>query len=138
MGVAEAGLGSRRLRGAIGIKLAAEVFGRLAQFGTLALVARSLPLADFGYYGLALVVGFLLAQLADFGLHLSVTRQLSRQASNPTPTTDFAARAFATKLWLTLILIMAASGWVAFDNLIINPQTATSLSHVLAFIGLVV
>jgi O-antigen/teichoic acid export membrane protein len=94
---AESRLRAKTLYSVIGLKLGAEGLGRVAQFGTLALAARSLSLADFGQYGLALVVGFLLAQLSDGGLHLLVTRQLSR-----IPHSDIAAQALATKLWLSV------------------------------------
>ncbi len=102
---------------AISLKLVAEVLGRVAQFGTFGLVAHTLSLADFGVYGLALVLGFLLAQVADFGLHLLVTRQLGRSYG----------AALATKLWLLsglLVLtigsvILTSYGW-AFGLLIIS------------------
>ena len=94
-------LGARRLSGAIGLKLGAEGLGRVAQFGTLALAARTLGLADFGRYGLALTVGFLLAQLADFGLHLNVTRRLSRADQDASA---FVGRALTTKLGLLAVL----------------------------------
>ena len=106
----------------ISFKLAAEILGRLAQFGTLGLIAHLLALAEFGQYGLALVLGFLMAQLADFGLHLLVTRQLGRS-----PDATFANHAFTTKLWLTASLLSLSSigafwsgyGW-AFTGLLIS------------------
>jgi O-antigen/teichoic acid export membrane protein len=102
--------------------VAAEILGRLAQFGTLGLIARTLTLAEFGQYGLALVLGFLVAQIADFGLHLLVTRQLGRS-----PDATFAKRAFTTKLWLNIGLMLLTScgaiwsgyGW-AFNGLVIS------------------
>ena len=97
----------RKLSGLIGFKLLAEGLGRVAQFGTLALAARSLSLADFGRYGLALVIGFLLAQLADFGLHLGVTRSLSREVE-----VEWIGRATATKLGL-LVGLTALAGIIA-------------------------
>lgn len=66
-------------RGA-GLKLGADLFGRLLQYVLLWLAARQLAPGDFGDYSFALAIGYALAQVADFGLQLFVGRELSRLA----------------------------------------------------------
>jgi O-antigen/teichoic acid export membrane protein len=64
-------------RGA-GWKLGSDLLGRVLQYGLLWSAARSLPQADFGDFTFALSIGFMLAQVADFGLQLYVQRELAR------------------------------------------------------------
>src|SRR3954470_5053801 len=66
-------------RGA-GWKLGSDLLGRLLQYLLLWSAARSLSQADFGDFTFALSIGFMLAQVADFGLQLYVQRELSRLA----------------------------------------------------------
>jgi len=54
--------------------------GRLLQYLLLWSAARSLSQADFGDFTFALSIGFMLAQVADFGLQLYVQRELARLA----------------------------------------------------------
>ncbi|HET9492855.1 MAG TPA: flippase [Chloroflexia bacterium] len=64
-------------RGA-GWKLGSDVLGRLMQYVLLWAAARALAPSDFGDFTFALSIGFMVAQVADFGLQLYVQRELSR------------------------------------------------------------
>lgn len=66
-------------RGA-GWKLGSDLLGRLLQYLLLWSAARVLSQADFGDFTFALSIGFMLAQVADFGLQLYVQRELARLA----------------------------------------------------------
>jgi O-antigen/teichoic acid export membrane protein len=66
-------------RGA-GWKLASDLLGRALQYALLMLAARSLDLAGFGDFTFALSVGYMLSQVADFGLQLYLQRELARLA----------------------------------------------------------
>lgn len=72
-------LGRRIGRNALA-KLVSELIGRLASFALVLLAARQLGTAGFGLYNYALAWGFVLAQLADLGLQLVVTRELAGQS----------------------------------------------------------
>ena len=61
-------------------KLGSDVLGRLMQYVLLWAAARTLAPADFGDFTFALSIGFMVAQVADFGLQLFVQRELSRLA----------------------------------------------------------
>src|SRR3954463_10874476 len=64
-------------RGA-GWKLGSDLLGRLLQYLLLWSAARSLTAGDFGDFTFALSIGFMLAQVADFGLQLYVQREVAR------------------------------------------------------------
>lgn len=64
-------------RGA-GWKLGADLLGRALQYILLWAAARSLSRGDFGDFTFGLSIGYMLAQVADFGLQLYVQRELSR------------------------------------------------------------
>lgn len=66
-------------RGA-GWKLGSDLLGRALQYALLWFAARSLSQGDFGDFTFALSIGFMLAQVADFGLQLYVQRELARLA----------------------------------------------------------
>ena len=66
-------------RGA-GWKLVSDLLGRVLQYALLMLAARSLDLAGFGDFTFALSVGYMLSQVADFGLQLYLQRELARLA----------------------------------------------------------
>gem|GEM_PF-749925 len=66
-------------RGA-GWKLGSDVLGRLLQFALLWIAARQLGPENFGDFTFALSIGYMLAQIADFGLQLYVQRELARLA----------------------------------------------------------
>jgi len=56
------------------------VVGRLLQFALLWIAARQLGPDNFGDFTFALSIGYMLAQIADFGLQLYVQRELARLA----------------------------------------------------------
>jgi O-antigen/teichoic acid export membrane protein len=64
----------------MGWKLGADVVARVLQYVLLWAAARSLGQADFGDFTFALSIGYMLAQVADFGLQLFVQRELARLA----------------------------------------------------------
>jgi O-antigen/teichoic acid export membrane protein len=68
-------------RGA-GIKLGSDIVGRLLQYVLLWAAALKLSEAGFGDFSLALSLGYMVAQVADFGLQLFVQRELSRLADD--------------------------------------------------------
>lgn len=68
------------LRPGMGWKLGSDLVGRALQYGLLWFAARSLGQADFGDFTFALSIGYMLAQVADFGLQLYVQRELARLA----------------------------------------------------------
>jgi O-antigen/teichoic acid export membrane protein len=70
-------LGNISGRGA-GWKLGSDLLGRLLQYVLLWSAARTLAQGDFGDFSFALGIGFMLAQVADFGLQLYVQRELAR------------------------------------------------------------
>jgi O-antigen/teichoic acid export membrane protein len=67
-------------RGAVA-KLGSDLVGRLLQYALLWIAARQLSQGDFGDFTFALSIGFMLAQVADFGLQMFVQRELARQLS---------------------------------------------------------
>ncbi|MEO8285855.1 MAG: flippase [Chloroflexota bacterium] len=85
-------------RGA-GWKLGSDLLGRVLQYALLWGAARTLPQADFGDFTFALSIGFMLAQVADFGLQLYVQRELARLSiSGATQRPYFMDEAAAGKL----------------------------------------
>src|SRR3712207_681492 len=66
-------------RGA-GWKLGGDLLGRLLQYALIWVAARRLDLAGFGDFTFALSVGYMLSQVADFGLQIYVQRELARLA----------------------------------------------------------
>ena len=97
------------------LKLGAELGGRVATFLLLLLAARRLSTVAFGSYNYALALGFILVQLADFGLQLLLTREVARLGK--------AARAqvltaFQLKVWLSLpvLLLLGVVAWRQADN----------------------
>ncbi|MCL4868134.1 MAG: oligosaccharide flippase family protein [Anaerolineae bacterium] len=84
------------------IKLTSEFVGRAASFLLMIMAARQLGAAAFGWYNYGLALGFVLAQLADMGLQLLISREVAvhqRQAQFKVQT------AFYLKLLLTLPVI---------------------------------
>jgi O-antigen/teichoic acid export membrane protein len=57
-----------------------DLLGRVLQYALLMLAARSLDLAGFGDFTFALSAGYMLSQVADFGLQLYLQRELARLA----------------------------------------------------------
>ncbi|HUP27247.1 MAG TPA: oligosaccharide flippase family protein [Chloroflexia bacterium] len=64
----------------IGWKLGSDLLGRVMQYILLWVAARSLGRAEFGDFTFALSTGYMLAQVADFGVQLFVQRELARLA----------------------------------------------------------
>jgi O-antigen/teichoic acid export membrane protein len=64
-------------RGALA-KLGSDLAGRLLQYALLWVAARQLSQGEFGDFTFALSVGYMLAQVADFGLQMFVQRELAR------------------------------------------------------------
>lgn len=94
---------SYRLTRNIVIKLASELMGRMASFGLMIMAARQLGAAAFGWYNYGLALGFILAQLADMGLQLLISREVAvhnRQAQPQVQT------AFYLKIILTLPVVL--------------------------------
>jgi len=102
---AAAGQGSlaRRLKLNAGRKLVAEVTGRALQFWLAYQAQIALGPATYGHFTYALAVGFLLAQLADLGVQLIVTREIARDETQ-------AARVAGAGLALKIALAVLASG----------------------------
>ncbi|MBK8902037.1 MAG: oligosaccharide flippase family protein [Anaerolineaceae bacterium] len=99
------------------LKLGAEVGGRAATFLLLLLAARRLTTADFGSYNYALALGFVLVQMADFGLQLLVTREVARLGLAARPQV---VGAFRLKLWLCLPVVTVLVA-VAFNQPVHGP-----------------
>ncbi len=75
------------------------MLGRLLQYVLLLVAARKLGAADFGDFTFALSIGYMLAQVADFGLQLFVQRELARLAiSGATQRPYFTDEAAAARL----------------------------------------
>lgn len=60
-------------------KVGSEFVGRAATFLVGLIIANRLGEVGFGHYNYALAVGFVLAQLADFGLQLVVMREVASE-----------------------------------------------------------
>jgi O-antigen/teichoic acid export membrane protein len=61
------------------LKFASEIVGRLALFLLVIFAARRLGETGFGLYNYALALGFVLAQLADLGMQLVITREIAAE-----------------------------------------------------------
>ncbi len=93
---------NRRLTQNTAIKLGSELIGRAASFILMVLAARQLGETDFGWYNYGLALGFVLAQLADMGLQVLVSREVAvhdRQAQAHVRT------ALQLKLGLSVLVI---------------------------------
>ncbi len=109
----------KKLRTNTLLKLSAEMAGRLATFLLLLWAARQLSTAEFGNYNYALALGFVLVQIADFGLQLLLSREVARL--------DKAAHlqvitAFHLKLWLSLpvlLTLILLAMWQKSNGLVI-------------------
>lgn len=104
----------------VATKLGSDVAGRLLLFALFALAARSLELADFGRYALALGVGLILAQLADAGLQLTLLRRLAAgtdayDAGRALGTVLLARLAIALPLSLVGVLFAVSLGGSPLD-----------------------
>lgn len=103
--------------------MGSDVLGRLLQFALLWIAARTLGPESLGDLTFALNIGYMLAQVADFGLQLYVQRELARLAvpgakSPPYFTDDVAAGrlvggGLALKALLSAIAMLAIIALVA-------------------------
>jgi O-antigen/teichoic acid export membrane protein len=99
----------RQLTHNTAIKLASELVGRAASFALVILAARQLGETGFGVYNYGLALGFILAQLADMGLQIVVSREVAVQGQGAQP---LARAAFHLKLTLSLA-VFALLGVIA-------------------------
>jgi O-antigen/teichoic acid export membrane protein len=89
-------------------KLASELVGRLASFALVLFAARQLGEAGFGLYNYALAWGFVLAQLADLGLQLVITRELAAQSAADDPqNAEFVPPSSLVQIGLQLKLVLS-------------------------------
>ena len=58
-------------------KLGSEVVGRIATFLLVLSAARQLGESMFGFYNYGLALGFIVAQIADFGMQLLIAREVA-------------------------------------------------------------
>lgn len=92
----------RQLTHNTAIKLASELIGRAASFSLVILAARQLGETGFGVYNYGLALGFVLAQLADMGLQIVVSREVAVRGEEAQP---LARAAFHLKLLLSLAVL---------------------------------
>ena len=93
----------KKLRTNTLLKLSAELGGRAATFLLLLWAARQLTTAEFGNYNYALAVGFVLVQVADFGLQLLLSREVAKLNTAARPQV---LATFHLKLWLSLPVLL--------------------------------
>ncbi|WP_374688155.1 oligosaccharide flippase family protein [Promineifilum sp.] len=111
---------ARSIRHNAVIKLASELVGRLALFVLVLIAARRLGEAGFGLYNYALALGFVLAQVADLGMQLVITREIAAEDEPETSETEFLGRnsvstalvTTALQLKLLLSLVVVALLWI--------------------------
>ncbi|GJM42697.1 MAG: polysaccharide biosynthesis protein [Ardenticatenaceae bacterium] len=120
------------------LKLGAEMGGRGATFLLLLLAAKQLSTAEFGNYNFALALGFVLVQLADFGLQLLLTREVARHGLRAKAQV---VAAFHLKLWLSLpvlaLLLMLARWQVEIGAIILLLGTTLLLQTFVEFVAYV-
>lgn len=94
------------------IKLASEVAGRIATFALVLWAARQLGESLFGLYNYGLALGFVVAQIADFGLQLLIAREIAVMGKAARPLVTIALRLkVALSLPVILLLIIFTAGW---------------------------
>lgn len=94
------------------IKLASEVAGRIATFALVLWAARQLGESLFGLYNYGLALGFVVAQIADFGLQLLIAREIAVMGKAAQPLVMIALRLkVALSLPVILLLIIFTAGW---------------------------
>ena len=105
---------ARIARGA-GIKLGAELVGRVLQFALIYVAQRQLGPAGFGQLTYALALGVVLAPLTDLGLQLTMTQQI---ASAPDRAQAISGVGLSVKLALAAAacLVMAAASQTRPDG----------------------
>lgn len=100
---------NRRLGGDALAKLASEVVGRAATFGLSLLIANVLGERAFGTYNFGLALGFVLAQIADMGLQVLMSRDIAVSGRGALPSVNASLR---LKLLLS-VPVLALLLWVA-------------------------
>lgn len=94
------------------IKLASEVAGRLATFALVLWAARQLGEGAFGLYNYGLALGFVIAQIADFGLQLLIAREIAVMGRGARPLVMIALRLkVGLSLPVIVLLIVFTAGW---------------------------
>ena len=94
------------------VKLTSEVVGRLATFVLVLWAARQLGESAFGLYNYGLALGFVVAQVADFGLQLLIAREVAVMGKAARPLVQGALRLkVALSLPVILLLIIFTAGW---------------------------
>lgn len=106
----------RRLSGRVSsnalIKLTSEVIGRLATFALVWWAAHQLSKSGFGLYNYGLALGFVLAQIADLGLQVLITREVATADFNARPLVLAALRLkLLLSLPVLLLLAIFTIGW---------------------------
>ncbi|HLF28110.1 MAG TPA: flippase [Anaerolineae bacterium] len=119
----------RRLRFNASSKLLAEVIGRALQFLLLYQAQLALGPALYGQFTYAMALGFVLAQPADLGLQLIVTREIAR---------DELRAAHIVGTGLTLKLIITIGIGVLLLNASLTRPTAAQLATLVLGLALVV
>ncbi len=94
---------TRNIRRNALLKFASEIIGRLALFLLVIFAARRLGETGFGLYNYALALGFVLAQLADLGMQLVITREIASENYKPAEQGD-ARSLVLTSLQLKILL----------------------------------
>lgn len=92
-----------RLSGNVLAKLASELVGRAATFGLSLLIANTLGERAFGTYNYGLALGFVLAQIADMGLQVLMSRDIAVDAQAAQPAVRVALR---LKLFLSVPVVL--------------------------------
>lgn len=101
-------IATRTIRRNALLKFASEIVGRLALFALVIFAARRLGESSFGLYNYALALGFVLAQLADLGMQLVITREIAAEEERQTD--EAAIRSLVvTSLQLKVVLSVAVS-----------------------------
>jgi len=92
-------------------KLISDLGGRLLTFFLFIWIARQLPPAEFGWYIYGLSAGFVIAQLADLGLQVLISREVAVQDTAARPLVAHALRLKVTLSGpvLLILLLLAAT-----------------------------
>lgn len=93
------------------VKLLSELIGRVATFVLALWAARELGEAGFGLYNYGLALGFVLAQVADMGLQVLMTREVAMNGMEARPAVQAALRLkLLLSLPVVLLLMLLAGG----------------------------
>lgn len=95
------------------VKLASELVARAASFGVVLLAARRLGESAFGLYNYGIALGFVVAQFADLGLQMVITREVARQERGAAPLVRAALYLKGALSLLVLLLLLAVTAGYA-------------------------